>query len=267
MKKEKFSLGIIYRTPNIKVIRDLEDISVLVFDLDKTLIDLSFNDPSLDEGVTWEAIEKAAGLHNNSEFNELLKQHIELAKSKHQDEERKKLAKKKDYFYKGFTEKQVSKGLYPIPYLPNVKYFFNMIQKSRKKYFLAILSSAPMFYVRKVGKDLGVDYTEGCKLFVDSKGYFTGKTKSNGLYGKKISLENLCEKENLDINEVLYHGDHRYDIDALESARLACAVKPFNREVKETADFILPDGDYVYHPILKILKFKNKSNFPNKSNV
>jgi HAD superfamily phosphoserine phosphatase-like hydrolase len=262
MKKEKQSQQIIYRAPEIKVIRDLGNIKALGFDLDGTLIDVSLNVKDLDRPFSWAVIDKNTGLSKNKEWASLLKLYLDLEATnenqKLREETNKKLKAFDIQFYKGLKKENIIEGLYPIPYLPNVKYFFDQIHNAKNKFFLFMISSAPTFYVKEVANDLGFDYFEGCKLVVDDKGSFTGEKISNGLHGKGKSLEYLCEKYNLKKERTIFHGDQHYDSCVMNNVAMSCAIGMDEKLLKKSnPDFILPKGDYAFHPLLKILKYKS----------
>lgn len=246
-------MAIIYKTPKKEVMENLLLAEVLLFDIDNTLIDFgkARNDPTIK--VTWRVIEKTIGLDKNPKHQEVFRKYVELSKlNKGRDE---KLAKELNNFYKGHSIDELRRDLYPIPYLSNVLHFFEELKKSRKNYFLGIISSAPTFYVEDIAKQLGMDSWEGCDVILDEKGICTGEMKSNGIYGKGKSIEDFCRKYRFAVERVAYHGDEVYDISALKLCGIGIAFDPkggLEGDVAKASDVIL--YDWIEHPLLALLK-------------
>ena len=85
----KLQPPIIYNTSKKEIFEKLDKIRLLVFDIDKTLIDYQYKYSDLKEGVTWRVCEKAIGLDKNPEYMGLLYQYFELASFPEKDQERK----------------------------------------------------------------------------------------------------------------------------------------------------------------------------------
>ena len=253
----KLQPPIIYNTSKKEIFEKLDKIRLLVFDIDKTLIDYQYKYSDLKEGVTWRVCEKAIGLDKNPEYMGLLYQYFELARFPEKDQERKEISKKINSFWKGHAQEELINYLLPIPYLPYVKEFFEHIRDSKRDFSLAILSSAPAFFLEHIVQELDTnfDYLEGCECVIDSQGIFTGEIRSTGLYGKKESFENLCKKNQISLEETIYHGDHYlYDGPVIKLAGIGIAVRPFDGphgKLAQIADIIL--YDWAEHPLLKIL--------------
>lgn len=251
-------MTVIYRTRKEQVIERICLADALLFDVDNTLIDhgKSRNNPSMN--VSWRIIEKNIGLDRNQEHKEILEKYKEESRKK--GEKSKKLAEELNLFYKGYSLSQLKEGLYPIPYLPNVLTFFEELKKFRKSFLLGIISSAPTFYVDDIAKELGMDFWEGCDVLFDERGICTGEMKSNGIYGKGKSIENFCKTHRISPERIVYHGDEKYDIDALKISGIGIAFDPIggeNGEVAKASDVIL--YDWSKHPLIEIIK-KNKTN-------
>ncbi len=257
--KMKSEIGIIYITPKKKVLRKLEEVDTMIFDLDDTLIKFPQGYLNLNSTFTWQVMQTTVGLNKNPKFIELFTEYNELAKFPDKEKERKEIAKQLNSFWKGYKLKDVSKNLFPIPYLSHVKSFFEKIHNAKKKFFLAIISSAPHFYIKSVVNELRINYFEGFELEINSERIFTGKMKYYAdLYGKRKSLEKFCKTYSRNIEKTIYHGDHHiYDRAALNYAGLSVAVNPkeeHRSEFIDVADFIL--YDWSEHPLLEILNKK-----------
>ncbi|MCL6500648.1 MAG: haloacid dehalogenase-like hydrolase [Candidatus Pacearchaeota archaeon] len=246
--------GIIYRTPKKKVLRKLErDIKALLFDVDGTLIDFSLNFPGLEFPTSWQVMEIAIGLDKNEKFQRYFRKWIELSKEQG-SKELEKINKKIGSFWKGKHKKEVSKYLYPIPFLDGVKFFFDKLQKVNEHWELGLISSAPDFYVREIANLLKISYFDACEVGVDRHNFLTGEFGGNGLYGKKSSLETFCQKFSLKPSEIAYHGDSKPDIAVLSSCGLGIAVNPhkkFEQEVIEVSDVVL--YSWYKHPLIELL--------------
>jgi len=257
------ALPVIYNKPKEEVFKILEKINTLVFDVDDTLISFRGKTPNLTHTSSYRIVEHNLGLSKNPEFEEVLKQYLELSKKREMCKELIDLLKKLDSFWKGKSLITASQGLYPIPFFPGVINFFDQIKKVGN-YFVGLISSGPSFFISLVAKELGANYFEGTDVEVDSHGFFTGNNKSPHLFGKAESLNKLCRYHGKDITNTIYHGDREYDIDALKEAGLGIAVRPAGGiygETAKAADVVLLD--WGAHPLLEFLRLKreNKVNF------
>jgi len=244
----------IYRTNKEEVLRKLQEVDTLVFDLDNTLVSFERGYPFLERSGSWTVSEYLAGLHNEEGFRELIEEYFKLIKIEGKEKELETVQSKLDAFWKGKSVERLKQGLFPAPYYNGVKEFFRRVRDSERKYFLAIISSGPSFFVEDIAKELGVDFWEACMCEVDDKGRLTGKFSSNGIYGKGKSLRELCRRFSRDLGRTVYHGDHDYDREALEAANIGIAFSPFGGlegEVAKAADVVI--YDWRQHPLLELL--------------
>lgn len=245
---------IIYRIPQKEIMQKLKNqMGASLFDVDGTLIDVSLNLPGLEFPMSWAVMERAVGFDKNEERQKYFKEWIELSKTP-ENPKLKEVNKKLDSFWKGKSLEEVSRYLYPIPFLYGVKYFFDEIKKSKKKFILGIISSAPDFYIKDIAGQLGITYFEACEVGIKD-GKLTGEFKSNGLYGKEKSLENFCQKFSIEPEKIVYHGDSKPDEPVLRKCGIGIAVNPFKKfekEVVESSDIVL--YDWFKHPLLEVLR-------------
>lgn len=245
---------VIYNTPKTEVLRKFKrDINAILFDVDGTLIDVSFNLPCLDFPSSWQVMEKAAGFDKNEEKQKYFKEWLELSKTP-ENPKLKEVNEKLNSFWKGKHKDEVSKYLYPIPFLEGVRFFFDELKKAKGRWLTGIISRAPDFYVKEIADMFKINYYEACEVGLDEHNFLTGKFKSNGLYGKEKSLENFCKKFSIAPRQVAYHGDSKPDVQALRICGLGIAVNPhkkFMQEVIEASDVVL--NLWYKHPLLEIL--------------
>ncbi len=246
---------IIYRTPKIEVLEKLQEADTLVFDLDDTLTTFKERYPNITRANTWGILEHFCGFREDKRFIALIKEYFELNDQKGQEGRVKEIDTQLNVFYKGKSEKELLGFLLPPPYFQGVKAFFDRIKSFDRKFFSAIISSAPSFFVKYVAEELKINFWEACMSEVDDKGNLTGNFKSNGLYGKGKSLTEFCERFSRNLKKTIYQGDHHYDKKALEIAGVGIAFQPVDGpegEVAKASDVVL--YDWMQHPLLEILE-------------
>lgn len=94
--------------------------------------------------------------------------------------------------------------------------------------------------------------------FVEEK--FNPKCCIRGCKDKKTALQQLANRVSLEIEEILYIGDGKYDIPAIELASIGVCPSDSITEVKEAADIVLDvaGGCGCIAGVCSILKEHNK---------
>jgi phosphoserine phosphatase len=262
---------IIYNTSEKHVKEKMVNCKGVLCDLDGTLINITKNKPSKKGGYnwTWNAMEESAGLHENKEHERLNALWWRLSKKRDKNEKQEKeLVRIQDAlneFWIGKSWEEVTRDLYPIPFMEGVEHFFEKVSnynsKHDDKFILGITTTAPHLYASDIGKRLNISYIDG-DLIEIKDGKFTGKIGSDGLYGKKTKFLRFCCRNDLCLGQVIYHEDNSPGIEVFNLCGVSVAVRPFGgikgkkARVANSADVVLVDGNWYEHPLLDILKNK-----------
>ena len=128
-------------------------------------------------------------------------------------------------------------------FLPGVKETFNELRKRKIK--TAIITSGPRELALRAQKELGIDFIFTNELVIKDN-VVTGEFKwpvADGKNEKVKALKELCNKLNINLNEVAYVGDNYNDIGAFKIVGLAIAFNSEEEEVKKYAKIVIDKKD------------------------
>jgi HAD superfamily phosphoserine phosphatase-like hydrolase len=213
-----------------------DKIRMLLFDLDGTLIQY----PSSKFQSTWDAVGVAAGVEKEFEENlEKFYQHSHLWNQWAKEDA--ELLKDKD-----FNEVK-RKVLELIVYSPGVEELFDTLSD---KYQKGILSNGLGFVANELCQNFGLGFYMADELSV-KEGKFTGEVVAGMPNRDKTKgLEMICDKYQVEPQQICYVGDHENDLVVFKEVGKAVAFNPKTEEVREKAHYVISD----FKELLKIIE-------------
>jgi len=190
---------------------------LVVMDMDSTLIQVEVIDElakAVGRGDEVSAITRKA-MNGEISFNESLDKRVGL------------LA--------GLDEEALDKIYNNIPFTPGAKKFIKILKKIGYK--TAVISGGFTFFTDRLKKELGLDYAFANNLEIKD-GKITGKVTGriiNGEFKAKI-LEDIANKEEITLDQVVAIGDGANDLLMLDKAGLGIAFNA-HKAVREKADY------------------------------
>lgn len=190
---------------------------LVVMDMDSTLIQVEVIDElakAVGRGDEVSAITRMA-MNGEISFNESLDKRVGL------------LA--------GLDEEALDKIYNNIPFTPGAKKFIKILKKIGYK--TAVISGGFTFFTDRLKKELGLDYAFANNLEIKD-GKITGKVTGriiNGEFKAKI-LEDIANKEEITLDQVVAIGDGANDLLMLDKAGLGIAFNA-HTAVREKADY------------------------------
>ncbi|MCR4290901.1 MAG: phosphoserine phosphatase SerB [Candidatus Scalindua sp.] len=190
---------------------------LVVMDMDSTLIQVEVIDElakAVGKGDEVSAITRKA-MNGEISFNESLDKRVSL------------LA--------GLDEEALGKIYNNIPFTPGAKRFIKILKKIGYK--TAVISGGFTFFTDRLKKELGLDYAFANNLEIKD-GKITGKVTGriiNGEFKAKI-LEDIANKEEITLDQVVAIGDGANDLLMLDKAGLGIAFNA-HKAVREKADY------------------------------
>ncbi len=130
-----------------------------------------------------------------------------------------------------------------IEYLPGVKETFEKI--NNKGLITAIITGSSIDVARRVQKDFIVDHLFANELVIkDDKvsGEFLGPIGA-GKEKKAEIIKHLCEELGINLDEVIYIGDHDVDIEAFKIVGKAIAFNSESKELKNIAHHVVDSNN------------------------
>ncbi len=212
-----------------------EKTRMLLFDLDGTLIQY----PGSKFQSTWDAVGVAAGVEKEYEEN-LVKfyQHSHLWSQ---------WAKADAELLKGKNFNDVKrKVLDLIVYSPGVEELFDTLSGKYKK---GILSNGLGFVADELCEKFSLNFYMADELLVKD-GQFTGEvTAGMPKRDKTKGLELICNKYQVEPQQICYVGDHDNDLVVFEEVGISVAFNPKTNLVKEKANHVI----YNFKELLNII--------------
>jgi len=198
---------------------------MLLFDLDGTLIQY----PGSKFQSTWDAVGVAAGVEK--EFEDNLKKFYQQINNWGQwAEEDAALLKGKDF------DEIRRKTLDLIVYSPGVEELFDTLSD---KYQKGILSNGLGFIAGELCQNFGLDFYMADELLV-KEGKFNGEIVAGMPNRDKIKgLEIICNKYQVEPQQICYVGDHENDLVVFEEVGKAVAFNPKTEKVREKAHYVI----------------------------
>ena len=216
--EEQFSVDICFEDQEFKV----SDFSLIVFDMDSTLINCEVIDELAREvNMQTEVAEiTESAMRGELDFGESLLQRLSLLK--------------------GAPSSILSKVLDAIDYNPGAKRLISKLQSLGYK--TAIISGGFSFFTEHIKNSLSIDYAFANVLEI-SNGILTGKIENFPLDGKmKNSLmKKLAVDLNIDLRRVIAVGDGANDIPMISNSGLGIAFRA-KPKVSEASKYAIKIG-------------------------
>ena len=190
---------------------------LVVMDMDSTLIQVEVIDElakAVGRGDEVSAITRKA-MNGEISFNESLDKRV--------------------WLLAGLGEEALDKIYNNIPFTPGAKKFIKILKKIGYK--TAVISGGFTFFTDRLKKELGLDYAFANNLEIKN-GKITGKVTGriiNGEFKAKI-LEDIANKEEITLDQVVAIGDGANDLLMLDKAGLGIAFNA-HKAVREKADY------------------------------
>ncbi|MGR3218183.1 MAG: phosphoserine phosphatase SerB [Candidatus Anammoxibacter sp.] len=190
---------------------------LVVMDMDSTLIQVEVIDElakSAGKGAEVSSITSKT-MNGELSFNESLNKRVE--------------------FLKGLDESILNEIYHNIPFTPGAKKLVKILKKLGYK--TAVISGGFTFFTDQLKNELGLDYAFANKLEIKN-GKLTGKVLGkiiDGEFKAKI-LEDIANKENISLDQVVAIGDGANDLLMLDKAGLGIAFNA-HKTVREKADY------------------------------
>ena len=190
---------------------------LVVMDMDSTLIQVEVIDELAKSAGHGEEVSGITSKAMNGElsFNESLNKRVELLR--------------------GLDENILDEIYHNIPFTPGAKKLVKILKKLGYK--TAVISGGFTFFTDRLKNELGLDYAFANKLEIKD-GKLTGKVLGkiiNGEYKAEI-LEDIANKENISLDQVVAIGDGANDLLMLDKAGLGIAFNA-HKTVREKADY------------------------------
>jgi len=190
---------------------------LVVMDMDSTLIQVEVIDELAKSAGHGEEVRGITSKAMNGElsFNESLNKRVELLR--------------------GLDENVLDEIYHNIPFTPGAKKLVKILKKLGYK--TAVISGGFTFFTDRLKNELGLDYAFANELEIKD-GKLTGKVLGkiiNGEYKAEI-LEDIADKENISLDQVVAIGDGANDLLMLDKAGLGIAFNA-HKAVREQADY------------------------------
>ena len=216
--EEQFSVDICFEDQEFKV----SDFSLIVFDMDSTLINCEVIDELAREVNMQNEVAKIteSAMRGELDFGESLHQRLSLLK--------------------GAPSSILSKVLDAIDYNPGAKRLISKLQSLGYK--TAIISGGFSFFTEHIKNSLSIDYAFANVLEI-SNGILTGKIENCPLDGKMKNsvMKKLAVDLNIDLRRVIVVGDGANDIPMISNSGLGIAFRA-KPKVSEASKYAIKIG-------------------------
>jgi phosphoserine phosphatase len=190
---------------------------LVVMDMDSTLIQVEVIDELAKSAGHGEEVSGITSKAMNGElsFNESLNKRVELLR--------------------GLDENILDEIYHNIPFTPGAKKLVKILKKLGYK--TAVISGGFTFFTDRLKNELGLDYAFANKLEIKD-GKLTGKVLGEIINGESKAkiLEDIANKENISLDQVVAIGDGANDLLMLDKAGLGIAFNA-HKTVREKADY------------------------------
>jgi len=190
---------------------------LVVMDMDSTLIQVEVIDELAKSAGHGEEVSGITSKAMNGElsFNESLNKRVELLR--------------------GLDENVLDEIYHNIPFTPGAKKLVKILKKLGYK--TAVISGGFTFFTDRLKNELGLDYAFANKLEIKD-GKLTGKVLGEIINGESKAeiLEDIANKENISLDQVVAIGDGANDLLMLDKAGLGIAFNA-HKTVREKADY------------------------------
>ena len=190
---------------------------LVVMDMDSTLIQVEVIDELAKSAGHGEEVSGITSKAMNGElsFNESLNKRVELLR--------------------GLDENILDEIYHNIPFTPGAKKLVKILKKLGYK--TAVISGGFTFFTDRLKNELGLDYAFANKLEIKD-GKLTGKVLGEIINGESKAkiLEDIADKENITLDQVVAIGDGANDLLMLDKAGLGIAFNA-HKTVREKADY------------------------------
>ena len=190
---------------------------LVVMDMDSTLIQVEVIDELAKSAGHGEEVRGITSKAMNGElsFNESLNKRVELLR--------------------GLDENVLDEIYHNIPFTPGAKKLVKILKKLGYK--TAVISGGFTFFTDRLKNELGLDYAFANELEIKD-GKLTGKVLGEIINGESKAeiLEDIADKENISLDQVVAIGDGANDLLMLDKAGLGIAFNA-HKAVREQADY------------------------------
>jgi phosphoserine phosphatase len=190
---------------------------LVVMDMDSTLIQVEVIDELAKAAGHGEEVSGITSKAMNGElsFNESLNKRVELLR--------------------GLDENILDEIYHNIPFTPGAKKLVKILKKLGYK--TAVISGGFTFFTDRLKNELGLDYAFANELEIKD-GKLTGKVLGEIINGESKAeiLEDIADKENISLDQVVAIGDGANDLLMLDKAGLGIAFNA-HKTVREKADY------------------------------
>ena len=190
---------------------------LVVMDMDSTLIQVEVIDELAKSAGHGEEVSGITSKAMNGElsFNESLNKRVELLR--------------------GLDENVLDEIYHNIPFTPGAKKLVKILKKLGYK--TAVISGGFTFFTDRLKNELGLDYAFANELEIKD-GKLTGKVLGKIINGESKAeiLEDIADKENISLDQVVAIGDGANDLLMLDKAGLGIAFNA-HKTVREKADY------------------------------
>ena len=190
---------------------------LVVMDMDSTLIQVEVIDELAKSAGHGEEVRGITSKAMNGElsFNESLNKRVELLR--------------------GLDENVLDEIYHNIPFTPGAKKLVKILKKLGYK--TAVISGGFTFFTDRLKNELGLDYAFANELEIKN-GKLTGKVLGKIINGESKAeiLEDIADKENISLDQVVAIGDGANDLLMLDKAGLGIAFNA-HKTVREKADY------------------------------
>ena len=190
---------------------------LVVMDMDSTLIQVEVIDELAKSAGHGEEVSGITSKAMNGElsFNESLNKRVELLR--------------------GLDENILDEIYHNIPFTPGAKKLVKILKKLGYK--TAVISGGFTFFTDRLKDELGLDYAFANELEIKD-GKLTGNVLGKIINGESKAeiLEDIADKENISLDQVVAIGDGANDLLMLDKAGLGIAFNA-HKTVREKADY------------------------------